>query len=148
MLLTANLTAADRAEIVRLHAAGASKSVIAERVGCTCSAVRSTITNLDDFAPRAEVVATVKVRPVREAAPDDPELAQLLKLWTQIELGCLAHALRATPEDAMARCRRARVAVVRRGGELWVIGRAPRPRDVGKVEEKFQRRASLPRQWA
>ena len=76
------------------------------------------------------------VRPVREADPDDPELAQLLKLWTQIELGCLAHALRATPEDATARCRRARVAVVRRaGGELWVQGYSRRPRGMGKAEK-------------
>ena|SRR5437899_601820 len=130
MLRTADLTTEHRAEILKLHGAGLSKSAIARRLDCSWSAVRSVTKSDDDFAPQEEVVATVKVRPVREAAPDDPELAQLLKLWTQIELGCLAHALRTTPEDAMARCRRARVTVVRRaGGELWVQGYSRRPRE-------------------
>src|SRR5437879_5875859 len=102
MLRTASLTTEHRAMIQKLHAAGMSKSAIARQLGLTWSAVRSTITNLDDFAPREEVVATVKVarfeptpvRPVRPTAPADPELVIALRQWTNVKLDNLARALR------------------------------------------------------
>ena len=133
LLRTADITLAHRAEILRLHRAGASKAAIAQRVGCSWSAVRAT-TKLDDFTPREEVVATVKgarfePTPVRPTAPADPELALALRQWTNVKLDNLARALRTSEESTLVRCRRASVAVVRRGGELWVTGYSRRPRE-------------------
>ena len=147
LLRTADITLAHRAEILRLHRAGASKAAIAQRVGCSWSAVRAT-TKLDDFTPREEVVATVKgarfePTPVRPTAPADPELALALRQWTTVRIGNLAHVLRTSEETTLARCHGARVPVARLAGELWVTGRAPRPRDLGNANEKLlQRRAS------
>ena len=148
LLRTADITLAHRAEILRLHRAGASKAAIAQRVGATWSAIRSVTKFDDDFALREEVVATVKVArfeptPVRPTAPADPELALALRQWTTVRLGNLAHVLRTSEETTLARCHGARVPVARLAGELWVTGRAPRPRDLGNANEKLlQRRAS------